>query len=193
MASMARRLAGAATAIMPASRRDWGRAIAAELEHASSRGDQARLVLAATRVALLPPPGLADWSRVAVHSACLTAVAYLPLGVALYLVNAVFRVTRESTPGVLAMDAYLLVTLMAAGALARRASASRLLPVMAGITAGLVIATLELGTWALIGKAAPAGILIACSVAGATFAPIGAALSREIIQAWSHARRITRG
>jgi hypothetical protein len=190
---MARRLAGVATAAMPASRRDWGRAITAELEHASSRGDQARLVLAAARVALLPPSGPVGWSRVAVRSACLAAVAYLPLGIALYLVNAVFRVTRESTPGVLAMDAYLLVTLLAAGALARRASAKRLLAVLAGIAAGLVIGALELATWALIGKAAPLGILIAYSVAGATFAPIGAALSREFTQAWSHARRIMRG
>ena len=47
----------------------------------------------------------------------------MPLGLGLYLANVVFPSLQDNTAGDLAMDAYLLVALMAAGALARRASA----------------------------------------------------------------------
>jgi hypothetical protein len=150
---MARRLLAMATAAMPPSRRDWGRAISAELAYARSRGEQARLMLGAARVALLPPPRAAGCGRSASRSAALAAIAYLPLGLGLYLANVAFPSPQDSTAGVLAMDAYLLVTLMAAGALARRASAWPAAPVIAGMTAGLVLAVLGIATFAVIDNA----------------------------------------
>jgi hypothetical protein len=152
-ARIARRLLVMATAAMPSSRRDWGRAMSAELACAQSRGEQARLVLGAARVVLLPPPGIADYGRSAGRSAALAAIAYLPLGLGLYLANVVFPSPQDSTAGVLAMDAYLLVALMAAGALARRASARPGAPVIAGMAAGLVIAVLGMATFAVLDNA----------------------------------------
>jgi hypothetical protein len=150
---VARRLLAMATAAMPPSRRDWGRALSAELAYARSRGEQARLVLGAARVALLPPPGAADYGRSASRSAALAAIAYLPLGLGLYLANVAFPSPQDSTAGVLAMDAYLLATLMAAGALARRASAWPAGPVIAGMAAGLALAVLGMATFAVIDNA----------------------------------------
>ena len=51
------------------------------------------------------------------------------------------------------MDAYLLVALMAVGALARRASARPGAPVIAGMAAGLVIAVLGMVTFAVLDNA----------------------------------------
>lgn len=150
---MARRLLTMATAAMPPSRRYWGKALSAELAYARSRGEQARLVLGATRVALLPPPGVADYGRAASRSAGLAAIVYVPLGLGLYLTNVVFASPQDSTAGVLGMDIYLLVALMAAGALARRASARPGAPVIAGIAAGLVLAVLGMATFAVIDNA----------------------------------------
>jgi hypothetical protein len=152
-ARIARRLLATATAAMPPSRRDWGRAMSAELACARSRGEQARLVLGAARVALLPPPGASDYRRSAGRSAALAAIAYLPLGLGLYLADVVFPSPQDSTAGVLAMDAYLLAALMAAGALARRASARPGAPVIAGMAAGLVIAVLGMATFAVLDNA----------------------------------------
>jgi len=149
-AGITRWLVALLTAAMPASRRHWGRAMSAELAYARSRSERARLALGAARVALLPPPGVADYRRAASRSAALAAIAYVPLGVGLYLANAVFPSPQDSTAGDLAMDAYLLVALMAAGALARRASARPGAPVIAGIAAGLVLAVLGMATLAAI-------------------------------------------
>jgi hypothetical protein len=146
-------LVALATAAMPPSRRDWGRAMSAELAYARSRSERARLALGAARVALLPPPGVTDYRRAAGRSAALAVIAYVPLGVGLYLTNAVFPSPQDSTAGVLAMDAYLLVALMAAGALARRASARPGVPVIAGTAAGLVLAVLAMATFAAIDNA----------------------------------------
>ena len=223
-ARLARRLLAIATAAMPPSRRDWGRAMSAELACARSRSEQARLVLGAARVALLPPPGAADYGRSASRSAALAAIAYVPLGLGLYLANVVFPSPQDSTAGVLAMDAYLLAAVMAAGALARRASARPGAPVIAGMTAGLVLAVLGMATFAVIDNAflsivshqpgkiggfrdsgmtsmrayingslaatAP-GVAIVLTIAGAIFAPIGAALADEATIAWSHLRHLT--
>jgi hypothetical protein len=152
-AGIAGRLLAMATAAMPPSRRDWGRAMSAELAYARSPGEQARLVLGAARVALLPPPGIAGYGRAAGRSAVLAAIAYVPLGLGLYLSNVVFPSPEDSTVGDLAMDAYLLATLMAAGILARRASAHRAAPVVAGVAAGLVLAVLGMATFAVIDNA----------------------------------------
>ena len=149
-ARIARRLLAMATAVMSPSRRDWGRAISAELACARSRSEQARLVLGAVRVALLPPPGVADYGRAAGRSAALAAIAYVPLGLELYLVNVAFPSPQDNTAGVLAGDAYLFLALMTAGALARRASARPGVPVVAGMAAGLVIAVLGMATFAVI-------------------------------------------
>jgi hypothetical protein len=205
----ARRLLSIATAAMPSSRREWGRAISAELACARTRGEQARLVLAAARIAMLPPPWVADYLRVVGRSAAVAAIAYVPVGLALYLSNVVFPSPQDSTAGVLALYAYLLVALMAAGAFARGAAPG---PgaVIAGITAGLVLAVLGLATFAVIdnaflsivshqqGKidgfqasgmasmrayinadleAMTPGVVILMTIAGAIFAPVGAALN----------------
>jgi len=150
---MTRWLMALATAAMPPSRRAWGRAMSAELAYARSRRERARLTLGAARVALLPPPGAADYRRAAGRSAALAVIAFVPLGLEVYLANAVFPALQDSTAGVLAMDAYLLVALVAAGALARRASASPGAPVIAGIAAGLVLAVLGMATFAAIDNA----------------------------------------
>lgn len=184
-ARIVRRLLTMAAAAMPPSRRIWPRAISAELACTQSRSEQARLVLAAVRVALLPPPGAALYGRAAGRSAALAAIAYLPLGLGLYLANAVFPASRDSTAGVLVMDAYLLVTLMVAGALARRTTAKPGTPAIAGMAAGLALAVLGLATLALTSHAfrghlaatAP-GVAMLLTIAGAVFAPLGAALGR---------------
>ena len=150
---MTRWLMALATAAMPPSRRAWGRAMSAELAYARSRSERARLALGAARVALLPPPGVTDYGLAASRSAALAVIAYVPLGLGLYLANAVFPSQQDSSAGDLAMDAYLLVALMAAGALARRVSARPGAPVVAGITAGLVLAVLGMATFAAIDNA----------------------------------------
>jgi hypothetical protein len=147
---IARRLLWLATALMPACRREWGQALAAELDYAGSAGERARLVLAAARVALLAPSAVAEFGRAAWRSAALAAIAYLPLGAGLYLSNVVFASPQDSTLAVLTMDLYLLAVLMAAGVLARRASARPGQAVVAGIAAGLVIAVLAMSTFAVI-------------------------------------------
>jgi hypothetical protein len=147
------RLLAMATMAMPPSRRDWGRAMSAELAYARSGGDQARLVLGAVRVALLPWPWIADYGRAVGRSAVVALVAYVPLGLALYLTNVAFPSPDESTLGVLAMDAYLLGVLAATGALARRASARPNAPVIAGMATGLILAVLGMATFAVIDNA----------------------------------------
>jgi hypothetical protein len=144
------RLLGLLTAAMPPSRRDWGRAISAELDYARSGTERARLVLSAARVAVLPPPAFVDYGRAARRALFLAAIAYLPLGLGLYLANVVFPRPDDSAAGVLAMDGYLAAALMTAGALARRWSARRVAPVIAGMTAGLVLAVLGMATFAVI-------------------------------------------
>jgi len=152
-ADMGRRLLAMATAAMPPSRRDWGRAISAELAYARSRREQARLVLGAVRVALVPPPGVADYARDAARSAALAATVYVPLGLGLYLGNVVFPSPEDRLVGDLALDTYLLAVLLVAGALARRASARPAAPVIAGMAAGLVLAVLGMATFAVIDNA----------------------------------------
>lgn len=198
-AGIASRLLAMATAAMPPSRREWGRAMSAELACAQSRGEQARLVLGAVRVALLPPPGAALYGRAAGLSAALAAIAYVPLGLGLYLANVVFPHRPDSTAGVLVMDAYLLVTLMAAGALARRASAKPGTPIIAGMAAGLVLAILGMATFAVIRhafngdlQATAPGVAILLTIVGAVFAPVGAALAREAAIARSLLRHLPR-
>lgn len=152
-ARIARRLLALATAAMPPSRRDWGRAMSAELACARSRSERARLVLGAARVALLAPRGVADYWRSAGRSAGFAAIAYVPLGVGLYLANVVFPSPQDSTAAVLGMGAYLLLALMTVGTVARRVSARRGAPVIAGMAAGLVLAVLGMATFAVIDNA----------------------------------------
>ena len=185
----ARRLVIVATALMPPARRDWGRAIAAELDSASSRSDQVRLALGAVRVALLPPPGLADYGRAAGRAARMAAIAFIPLGTGIYLVN-VLSPGDDSTPGVLAMDAYLVTALMLAGALARRAAAKPGVAVIGGIVAGLVLGALGLATLEVSGGTVALGAVVELCAAGAVLAPVGASLARELAIAWSHVRRL---
>jgi hypothetical protein len=150
MDGMARRLLAALTAAMPPSRRGWGNAMLAELSYTQSRLDRARLVLGAVHVVLLPPPGLASYGRAAGRAALVTVIAWIPVGAALYLSNVVFPSPEDNAFGVLAMDAYLILTLMAAGAAARRAAGGVGHSIVAGITAGLIIAVLGMGTFAII-------------------------------------------
>jgi hypothetical protein len=153
MTSAARRLVAAATAAMPPSRRDWGRAIGAEIDHAGSRAGQVRLVLAAIRLALLPPPGTGANGRAAGRSAVFAAYAFVPLGAGLYVFNVVIRSGQDPTAGVVAMDGYLLLILLTAGALARRASPKRSTAVIAGLAAGAVVAVLGMATFAWLDNA----------------------------------------
>jgi hypothetical protein len=154
---VAHHLVGMATAVMLPSRQDWGRAIAAEVACATSRAERARLVLAAVRMALLPPPGfsggLRDYGRAAGRSTVLAAVAYVPLGVGLYLSNVVFPHGQDAAPGVLAMDGYLLLVPLAAGALARRASARTGALIIAGMATGVALALLGMATFAVLDNA----------------------------------------
>lgn len=153
MAGLERRLLAALTALMPPGRRAWGQALTAELDHTHRRRDRAQFVLAAARVALLPPAGLGDYGRAAGRAALLAVVACVPLTTGLYLTNVVFPSAQDSTLGVLSMDAYLAVTLMLAGALARRACARPGAPAVAGMAAGLVIAVIGMATFAVIDNA----------------------------------------
>jgi len=152
-ASIARRLLALATAAMPPSRRDWGRGMTAELAYASSRGERARLVLGVVRITLLPPPGGAGYRRTVARAAVLAVIAYVPLGLVLYLSNVVYPTSGDSDAGVLALWAYLFIALMGAGALARSARPGPGAPVLAGIAAGLVIAVLAMATYTVIDNA----------------------------------------
>ena len=152
-ARIARRLLVLATAAMPPSRRDWGRAMSAELAYAGSTGERARLVVGVMRVALLPPPGDAGYGRTAARAAALAVIAYVPLGLALYASNVVFPSRQDSTAWVLAGNAYLLAALMGAGALARYARPGLAAPVLAGMAAGLVFAVLGMATFTVIDNA----------------------------------------
>jgi hypothetical protein len=150
---VARRLMTLATAAMPPSRRDWGRAMSAELAYARSRGERARLVLGVVRIALLPPPGDAGHGRTAARAAALAVIAYVPIGLVDYASNVVFPSSGDSVAWVLPGDAYLLAALMAAGALARYARPGLAAPVLAGIAAGLVFAILGMATFTVIDNA----------------------------------------
>jgi hypothetical protein len=155
MDALAGRLVTLLTAAMPPARRPWGRAMLAELDYAGSRRDQARLVLGAARVALLPPPGLAAYRHAAGRAALAAVLGWMPLAAALYLSNVVFAQRQDSAAGVLLTDAYVIFTLMAAGAAARRAPAR---PgtgprVIAGLAAGLVLGVLTMAAFAAIDNA----------------------------------------
>lgn len=155
--SVAQRLVAVATAVMLPSRRAWGKAISAELDYAHSHGDRVRLVLSAARVALLPPPslvsGLREYGRTAGRSAVLAAIAYLPLGAGLYVSNVVIRPAQDPTAGVLAMGSYQLLVLLTAGALTRRSSPRISKAITAGIVAGVVLAVLQMATFAWLDHA----------------------------------------
>jgi hypothetical protein len=150
MDGMARRVLAAITAVMPPSRRTWGEAILAELGYPHSRGQAARLVLGAVRVALLPPPGLAPYGRAAGRAAVVAVVAWIPLATGLFLSNVVFPSSSENGAGVLAMDLYVVLALMAAGAVARRTTGEAGQSFVAGLTAGLILAVLAMSTFAAI-------------------------------------------
>lgn len=155
MSGPAPRLLAALTAVMPPGRRGFGQAMAAELDYARSRRDRSRLVLGAARVALLPRPGPGGYGRTAGRAALVAVVGWFPLATGLYLTNVMFPARQESTVGVLAMNALLVVTLMTAGAAARRAAAGTGTGqrVVAGLAAGLIIAVLAMATFAVIDNA----------------------------------------
>jgi hypothetical protein len=152
-ARIARRLLALATAAMPPSRRDWGRAMSAELPCARSPGERARLVLGVVRIALLPPPGVAGYGRTAARAAALGVIAYVPIGLVDYASNVVFPSSGDSNAWVLPGDAYLLAALMGAGALVRSARPGLAAPVLAGMAAGLVFAVLGMATFTVIDNA----------------------------------------
>jgi hypothetical protein len=142
-----------ATAAMPPSRRDWGRAISAELEHASSHGDQLRLVLAAVRIALVPPTASGGYGRAVSRSVALAAIAYVPLGLGLYASNVITPAAPETMAGILTMYGYVLLMMLTVGALARRASTRTGTAVVAGVAAGVALAAFEMGTLAWLDNA----------------------------------------
>lgn len=195
MDALAGRLMSVLTAAMPPGRRPFGRAMLAELDYAGSRRDRARLVLGAARVALLPPPGLGGYGRAAGRAAVAAVLGWIPLATGLYLTNVVLAERRDSAPGVLLMDAYVIFTLMAAGAAARRAPArpgfgAR---VLAGLAAGLVLGVLTVAAFAAMDSAfrleatAP-GVIIFLTVLGAVLAPLGAIADRQLILARARRR-----
>jgi hypothetical protein len=149
------RLIAAATRLMPPSRRAWGRTIAAELPYARSRAERARLVLATLWVVLLVPPSvvtvLRGYARVTAGAAALAVVAYLPIGLALYLFGVVFS-AQFAVPVTLGYG-YPLAVLLAAGARSRTRSARLTAAVLAGLVTGLVLAALTLTTVALLDHA----------------------------------------
>ncbi len=153
MGGAARLLLNMLTALMPSSRRAFGQAMIAELDYVLSRRGRARLVLGAVRVALLPPPALAGYGRAAGRAALVAVVGWIPLGIGLYLANVVFPARQDSSLGVLTMDAYLIVMLMTAGAVARRVAGGIGPRIVAGLVAGLVIAVLGMATFAVIDNA----------------------------------------
>jgi len=188
--SMASRLVAAATAVMPASRRDWGRAIASELSCTTSAAERARLVLATAAIVVLTPPGfvagLREYGRAARRSALLALIAYVPAGVALCLLTVVFRSAQVTMPAVVTCG-YPLAVLLTAGARARRASAQAGAPVVAGLTAGLLLAILAVVTIAVtdnreLAAAIPVAV-IPLTVGGAIFAPVGAVLAKALARA----------
>jgi hypothetical protein len=153
MADLERRLLAALTRLMPPSRRSWGKALAAELGHARRRRDRVQLVLAAARVALLPPAGLGDYAHAAVRACLLAVVACIPLVTGLYLTNVAYPERQDNTVAVLLGNGYLAATLILVGALARRGTARPGAPAMAGIVAGLVVAVIAMATFAVIDNA----------------------------------------
>ena len=173
----------------PVSRRDWQKAIRAELAYAPSARDRAFLMLGAVRVALLPPPALTraldGCRRATAFATAATAVAWIPLGAALYLNSVVFPSPTASPLSLLAIDAYVLAALMVAGVAARRGCGMRggarpAALVVAGIAAGVVIAVLTVvlvGVIRLGTTVSAPGILVFAPVFGAILAPLGAALS----------------
>jgi hypothetical protein len=187
MTGATRRLVLAATALMPPSRRDWGRAIAAELDHAGSAGGRARLVLGAFSVALLPPPGLAGYGRAVGWAVRVAVIAYVPLGSLVSLANALSRPGQGSARVTVPL-VYVAVATMAAGALARRAPVKPGRAVIAGISAGLVLGGLILATLAAERAPVDLGVIVVLGLAGAAFAPIGAALGRELAIVWTRVR-----
>jgi hypothetical protein len=99
---------------------------------------------------------------------------------------------KDAAPAVLAMDAYLVIALMAAGTPARRTAARPGAAVIGGIAAGLVLGALGLATLAVSGGTVAVGAVALLGAAGAVFAPVGAGLARKLATAWSHARRLSR-
>ncbi len=153
MGGVARRLLKLLTALMPPSRRAFGQAMIAELDYVLSRRGRARLVVGAVRVALLPPPELAGYGRAAGRAALVAAVGWIPLGIGQYLDNVVFADRQDSSLGVLTMNAYLIVMLMTAGAVARRVAGGSGPRIVAGLAAGLVVAVLGMATFVVIDNA----------------------------------------
>jgi hypothetical protein len=153
MGGMARRLLDMLTALMPPGRRAFGQAMIAELDYVLSRRGRARLVLGAVRVALLPPPELAGYGRAAGRAALVAAVGWIPLGIGQYLDNVAFAAGQDGNVAVLTMNAYLIVMLMTAGAVARRVAGGTGPRIVAGLAAGLVIAVLGMATFAVIDNA----------------------------------------
>jgi hypothetical protein len=200
MGGVTRRLLLAVTAAMPPGRRGWGEAMIAELSYTKSRRDQAQLLLGAVRTAVLPPPGLGDCARSVRRASLVAVTAWIPLAVALYLANVVFRSPDNNAFGDLGLRLYLAIILMAAGAAARRAVPGRVPPIVAGIAAGLVLTALGLGTFAVIGglgghlnasvSATAPGVALLLAFAGAVLASLGAVIDQEIRAAWAHWRRV---
>jgi hypothetical protein len=153
MSGPARRILAAVTAVLPAGRRVWGQALLAELDHVQSRRDRAWLLLAAARVALLPPPAAAGYGKAAGRAVLTAVIAWIPLAAAIYLSRVVYPGLQDSTLGDAAAQVYVIIALMAAGAAAHRASARTGAPAVVGLLAGLVLAILVLATAAVVDNA----------------------------------------
>jgi hypothetical protein len=82
----------------------------------------------------------------------LALIAYIPIGLVLYLLNVVLPSAQVVVPAVLSYG-YPLLVLLAAGTRARRASARIGAPIVAGLAAGLVLAILALATIAVLDNA----------------------------------------
>jgi hypothetical protein len=115
-------------------------------------------------------------------------IAYVPLGSLVYLVNASAGPGRRDGARVTVPLVYVAVAMMTAGALAGRAPVKPGRAVIAGISAGLVLGGLVLATLAAEGAPIALGVIVALCLVGAVFAPLGAALGRELAIARSHLR-----
>jgi hypothetical protein len=153
MPGLTGRVLAAVTAVMPGSRRGWGEAMMAELSYTCSRRGRARLVLGAVRVALLPSPSLADYGRAAGRAALVAFIAWIPLGAGVYLTSVVFPSQQDNAFASVALDLYVMITLMVAGAAVRRTVTDVRRTIVAGMVAGLVLAALGMASFAVIDNA----------------------------------------
>lgn len=150
---LACRFLAAVTTLAPASRRGWGQAMLAELDHVRSPRDRAWFALGAARALLCAPRKATGHGRAIRHAAIIAVIAWAPLAAVIFLSNVVYPATEDNLAGLLGTYLYLFTVLMAVGATARRASARPGAWIMAGAVAGVITGVLVVATFAVIDNA----------------------------------------